>query len=229
MPPEKPTARAVVFDLDDTLYAERDYVRSGYRAVAEHLRRRLGRPEAFDDWLWQRFCAGTSAGALDALNAAFALGLDAGQIAELVAVYRGHTPTLRPRDGAIELLEQLGESYRLALLSDGFLPAQRLKLDALGLGRFFEAIVFTEEMGRDCWKPSPAGYEAARQRLGVPHEACAYVGDNPAKDFLAANRLGWQTIRLLCDGQVHAGEPAPAGGEPHVVIRRLDELPDALR
>ena len=50
--------RAVVFDLDDTLYAERDYVRGGYQAVAEHLRSHLGCTEVLEDWLWRRFISG---------------------------------------------------------------------------------------------------------------------------------------------------------------------------
>lgn len=224
MAAEPMTIQAVVFDLDDTLYAERDYVRSGYRAAVGRLRELLGRDEPFEDWLWDRFCAGESAGAFDALSVEFGLSLSDEQTAELVRVYREHEPQIRPRPGAAALLKRLGRRCLLGLLTDGFLPAQRLKLDALALRPLFRAVVFTEEMGRDCWKPSAAGFEAIRGELSVPHGGCAYVGDNPAKDFVAPNRLGWRTVRLLCDGQVHAHRPAPAGGEPHVTIRRLDEL-----
>ena len=218
----------MVFDLDDTLYPERQYVRSGYRAVAQFLRERLGREDAFEDWLWDRFCSGRSTGALDALNAELALGRSAEQIEQLVSVYREHRPDIRPRQGAAALLRRLGERCRLALLSDGFLPAQRLKLDALALAPLFEVVVLTEEMGRECWKPSDAGYLAVRERLGVPHECCAYVGDNPAKDFVAPNRLGWRTVRLVCQGQVHADKPAAPGGRPDITIRSLDDLEGAL-
>ena len=228
MSTDAPDIQAVVFDLDDTLYPEREYVRSGYRAVARHLRERIGRGEAFEAWLWDRFCRGESAGALDALDAHFGLGLGRDGIAELVSVYRGHRPEIRPFPGAESLLERLAQTFRLALLSDGFLPAQRLKLEAIGLGGFFEVTVFTEEMGRACWKPSPNGFKAVRGVFGVPHRRCAYVGDNPAKDFVAPNRLGWRTIRLACEGQVHADRSAPRGGEPHRTIRRLEDLESAL-
>lgn len=228
MPPRGPTVRAVVFDLDDTLYPERDYVRSGYGAVAEHLRRRLGRQDPFEDWLWRRFRSGRSGGAFDALNEHFALGLSDADIADLVNVYRRHRPAIQPRPGAVEVLAGLRQRCPLGLLSDGYLPAQRLKLEALGLAGLFRAVVFTEEMGRECWKPSAAGYEAVRAQLGVPNEACAYVADNPAKDFLAPNRLGWRTVRLLCEGQVHADEPAPEGGAAGITIGRLADLEAAL-
>jgi putative hydrolase of the HAD superfamily len=228
MPPAEPTIRAVVFDLDDTLYAEREYVRGGYRAVGRYARERLGREGAFEDWLWGRFCAGRRDRAFDAMSAEFGLDLTAAEIAELVTVYREHRPVIRPRPGVEALLARLGKLRKLGLLSDGFLPAQRLKLEALGLGRFFDAVIYTEEMGRDCWKPSPAGFEAIRRALDVAHAACAYVGDNPAKDFVAPNALGWRTIRLLCGGQVHAEEPAAPDGEPHVTIAGLHELEAAL-
>ena len=216
--------RAVVFDLDDTLYPERQYVRSGYGAVARELRRRLGREERFEEWLWQRFCTGRGDRALDALVEQFGLGLSDEQIGELVQVYRTHGPDIRPYPGVIELLERLREHFRLGLLSDGFLPAQRLKLEALGIERHFHAVVFTESIGRDAWKPSPAGFELARDKLRVAHEACAYVSDNAAKDFIAPNALGWLTVQIRWPGQVHAARPAPPGGEPQTVVDSLDRL-----
>jgi len=224
----KPTIQAVVFDLDDTLYAERDYVRSGYRAVARRLRRVLGRDEAFDDWLWRRFEAGCAAGAFDAINEHFQLGLDSRAITELVGVYRSHKPDIRPRPGTVELLGQLGPRCRLGLLSDGFLPAQRLKLDALGLAPMLDAVVMTEEVGRRFWKPAPDGFEAIGDIMDATGECCAYVADNPAKDFLAPNRLGWRSVQLLCPQQIHSANAAPAGGAPQIVIASLDELEAAL-
>ena len=224
----RPAIQAVVFDLDDTLYAERDYVRDGYRAAACHLRKALGRDEPFEDWLWQRFQAGQAGGAFDALNEHFGLGLDAGAIAALVGAYRGHLPDIRPWPGAVEVLSRLRRRCRLGVLSDGFLPAQRLKLDALKIAPMLDAAVMTEEMGRQCWKPAPDGFVAIGAMLGVPGEACAYVADNPAKDFLAPNRLGWLSVQLLCPGQIHSANPAPNGGQPRIVIASLDELEAAL-
>lgn len=220
--------RAVVFDLDDTLYGESQYVRSGYRAVAAHLQEKLNRQEPFDDWLWSRFQAGKTQGAFDALSEQFALSLTAGQIQELIGVYREHRPEIELYPGVAEMLPQLRRRWKLGLLSDGFLPAQRLKVAALGVEEFFDAIVLTEQMGRDAWKPSPLGFEAIRTKLDAPHETCAYVADNPAKDFIAPNELGWLTIQWVRDGQIHAAKPAPPGGEPQQIVRCRAELESAL-
>jgi len=209
--------QAVIFDLDDTLYPERQYVRSGYAAACDHLRSAMGKDGPFEQFLWNRFCRGEAAGAFDDLSKTYKLRLSDSDIRELVNVYRTHRPDVRPYESIPDLLGMLHGRFKLGLLSDGFLPAQRLKLEALGLGRFFEEVVFTEDIGRDAWKPSPAGFERIAELLGASHRACAYVADNPAKDFVAPNQLGWLTIRYLQPGQVHADESAPQGGEPAAV------------
>ncbi len=226
---DNPPVQAVVFDLDDTLYAERDYVHSGYRAVADHIRRRLGTVTRYERYMWDLFLAGQREKIFDAAGSHFRLNLTKQQVAELVEVYRNHAPAIRAYSGAADMLARLHEQYRLGLLSDGLLPAQRLKLEALKLERFFDAVVFTEELGRDCWKPSPAGFEEIAKQLAAAASACAYVSDNPAKDFVAPNRLGWRTVQYLRPGQLHAHRPAPADGLPQQVVKSVDELLAALR
>ena len=97
------------------------------------------------------------------------------------------------------------------------------------LERFFDQVLFTEQLGRDSWKPSPAGYQAIAERLGAEAQACAYVADNPAKDFVAANRLGWRTVQYLRPGQIHAHKPAPPDGLPQQIVHHAGELLGALR
>jgi len=221
--PPEPVA-AVVFDLDDTLFLERDYVRSGYRAVAETLSDEPERAAEIAAWMWQRFCRGDSGGAFDAAGEHFGLGLSPEKIAQLVHAYRRHRPAIAPVAEAVAVLDALAGRVRLGLLSDGFLPAQQLKLDAIGLADRFEEVLFTESMGRECWKPSPAGFENLAARLTTPHAACAYVGDNPAKDFVAPNALGWLTVQWRREGQVHAAKAAPPGGRARHVVRSGEEL-----
>ena len=68
-----------------------------------------------------------------------------------------------------------------------------------------------------------------RRRLALPHAACAYVADNPAKDFLPGNALGWLTVQWLRPGQLHAQNAAPEGGRPQVIVRSGPELMRMLR
>jgi putative hydrolase of the HAD superfamily len=233
MPPTRehtaPSLQAVVFDLDDTLYLERDFVRSGYRAVDEHLRDTLQRYEPFEDWLWRRFLAGQARNAFDALDEHFRLNLSEATIATLIDVYRFHEPAIQPCPGVTDLLRRLGSQVRLGLISDGPPRMQRNKLHALGLIETFGEIVLTGELGPEAGKPSPKAFLKIQGRFDVPHDACCYVADNPAKDFLTPNQLGWTSIRYFRDGQVYATTPAPPGGEPQVTVRTDSELLHCLR
>ena len=218
--------QAVVFDMDDTLYPEREFVRSGYQAVGRHLREIKSCHEPVSEWLWDRFLDGQVAGAFDALNDHFALALTPDDIHELIEVYRGHPPKITPHPGIDVLLECLAEIVPLGLISDGPALMQKNKLEALGLARWFcpEAIVFTGALGDGAGKPNDVGFLAARRALGVPHGGCVYVADNLAKDFIAPNRLGWQSVHLRLEGQVHAHKPAPLSGLPQHVVRSVAEL-----
>ena len=216
--------QAIVFDLDDTLYAERDYVLSGYGAVSEHLSDDQDGSDKLREWLWRRFLDGRAGGAFDALNEKFSLGLSRPQITELVSVYRNHSPRITPRPGIPALLIKLHHHSRLGIISDGFLPAQELKLDALDIKEYFDAVVFTEAIGREFWKPSPVGFEALSKELQIDADKCIYVADNPSKDFAAPNGLGWRTVQLLLDGQIHSQKPAPHGGEAQTIVNSIDEL-----
>ncbi len=217
--------RAVVFDLDDTLYPERAYAFSGFAAVARDLAKSPAAANRLRKWMEDRFRCGRRERVFDALNERFDLGLSARDIARLVRVYRNHKPGVRPYPGVIGLLRELRRrGWRIGLLADGYLPAQRLKFAALGLADYFDAVVYNEAAGRAAWKPSTAGFERIARLLNVPHGQCVYVGDNPAKDFLPGNRLGWLTVQWVRRGQLYAANPAPRGGRARKTVHTCGEL-----
>ncbi|MDP6044220.1 MAG: HAD family hydrolase [Phycisphaerae bacterium] len=228
MPGATSANQAVIFDLDDTLYAERDYVLSGYGAISRHLSHDSARADELRQWLWKRFLDGQADGAFNALSDHFSLGLDGEQIVELVGIYREHRPQITPRSGVEALLARLHHDRKLGIVSDGFLPAQEFKLESLGIAQYFDSIIFTETMGRQAWKPSTAGFEAICRELKIGADKCTYIGDNPSKDFAAPNALGWRTVQLLLDGQVHSHKPTPVGGKAQIIVNSIDELDQLL-
>jgi putative hydrolase of the HAD superfamily len=220
----------VVFDLDDTLYDEIEYCRSGFTAVAQFL---AGRPEApasehIFAALWRQFTAGNRSKTFNAALDELGIDRDDGRIIELVNVYRSHVPAITLPQDSRDVLHELRTKYTLALLTDGFLPAQQLKVQALGIEDCFESIVYTEQLGRECWKPAPAGFEKLMQTLNVRPENTAWVADNEEKDFIAPNRLGMVTVQLVRPARIPRPACAKSNAAARHVIHEIRQLPALL-
>ena len=219
-------SKAIIFDLDDTLYAERDYVRSGFRAVAGWAEQTFGIAQqevaaelcqladshpgnTFDQWLSNH-----------------QLPFDAATITEMVTIYRDHIPLISSFPAVPKLLGQLGkQGYAIGLVSDGFLSVQQAKFAALEIGSHFQAVVFSDALGRENWKPATAPFEWVLQQLQVEARAAVYVGDNPTKDFIGPRKLGMKSVRLRTNEGVYQHlEAVNELAKPDFEITKLDEL-----
>jgi putative hydrolase of the HAD superfamily len=217
-----PALRAVVFDLDDTLYPERSYVLSGFRAVAAWAEVHLGIPQLAGAAALQRlFEEGIRGNTFNLWLES--RGLTAEKwVPHLVQIYRDHLPQITPYPEIVELLPRLRSRYRLGLVTDGYLQVQRQKFSALGLDHYFDSVIFSDELGSDAWKPSPRAFMDVLERLDVAGEEAVYVADNPKKDFLGARRAGMRTVRIRrSDGLYCALEPSSDEHKPTVEIKEL--------
>ncbi|MCP4003692.1 MAG: HAD family hydrolase [bacterium] len=213
--------RVITFDLDDTLYPEREYAESGLRCVGTYLESAHGVVGAADELLAiQR--SGVRGQVFNRLARTGAF--DEALIPELVNIYRGHFPDIAFYRDVIPTLAQLRECH-LAVITDGPLICQQQKIAALGLARYVELIVCTDEAGRPGWKPSPYGYRKVAEYFGVAPESCWYIGDNPIKDFVGARSLGWVTVHIEREDVFHPGRRAASvEAEAHFRIGGLAEL-----
>lgn len=220
----------VILDLDDTLYDEIDYCRSGFAAVAEHLAASgvaSAATFAFEA-LWGQFQAGNRKRTFNAALDALGIEYDDSTIRGLIEFYRNHPPKILLPADSRETIDLLKTKYRLALLTDGFLPAQKLKVQALGIEDCFETIVYTEELGREFWKPSPVGFEKILQTLNTAPKSATYVADNLLKDFIAPNKLGMPTIQLIRPNKIHTEKSDDPNAKPSHTIEKITDLPDLL-
>ncbi len=226
-PPDRPF-RLVAFDMDDTLYPEIDYVRSGLHAVAAHLAAHGAGPmDDLFDRMWTTFQSGDRRRIFDTLL--HDLDLESRfQVPALVEVYRLHAPAIHPRDEAAQVLRAIRDAgLALAVVTDGPAAQQRRKAEALDLAARVDAIVFTDELGPGCAKPSPAAFEMLMRRFGLSSgRQCVYVADNPRKDFLGPRHLGWHTIQYIAEGGIYCNESAPPGGAADTCVQ---DLRDVLR
>jgi putative hydrolase of the HAD superfamily len=211
----------IVFDLDDTLYKERDYVLSGVAAVIKSC------------------CV---IGLIDpaVANAPFTPDVDVGNFIDalcahlslpstfktsLLWMYRLHEPAIaldKPTKAALQLIRSKAKAT--AIITDGRGITQRLKIKALGLSDIPAFVSEEHENG----KPAPDMFLAVVKRW--PGCKYTYVGDNTSKDFVSPNALGWFTVGLRNNGRnIH---PQSRDGEqqfqPAEWIETFAELPEIV-
>lgn len=219
------TVSVVVFDIDDTVYLERDYVHSGFRTVGRWAEERLG-VQGFEAACSKLFEEGRRGTVFD--DALRGLGVEPKPdvILALREVYRAHDPDIRLEPDAAFVLERLHPRIALSAVSDGPIASQRAKARALELTRWLSPILFTEEMGPEYHKPSSLAFESLERQFGVEGAALGYVADNPAKDFSGPAALGWRTVRVRRPGGLHAEEPS--GDDVQAEMADLTELESVL-
>ncbi|HEY3245373.1 MAG TPA: HAD family hydrolase [Phycisphaerae bacterium] len=222
--------RAVIFDLDDTLYPERAYAMSGFAAVAEAFAQTLATPaeelrgvmcRLFDtqhrgrvfNEVIQQVCS----------RASVQPGTEE-LVAAMMHAYYTHRPKIELFPDADRALQRLHGTVKLGIISDGLVAVQNAKIDALGVRARVDQIIITDEWGRDFWKPHVRAFEEMSARLGVPHAQCMYVADNVTKDFIAPRKLGWQTVMVRRIDAVYGDRTAPESGAAEVTIDNLDAL-----
>lgn len=217
--------RAVVFDLDDTLYPEVEFVRSGFRAVAHYIEQKFrAREKQILRVLQTVFDGGQRRGVFNEALRRTGLPHDEELVADLVFVYRNHEPAIHPFPNIGSMLDTWRKHFRLAILTDGTSERQLRKVKALGMEGYFERIVCTEDRGKNWLKPSFLGFQELEQSFGLDGTCCAYIADNPLKDFLAPNRMGWLTVRVRSKDGLYSNLEASGDCKPRFEIEEIGEV-----
>jgi len=190
----------VVFDIDDTLYLERDYVMSGFAAVGPWAHAWLGVPD-FAERCRKEHNSGTRGRIFNKVLDDCGLPVTDEVIGTLLALYRTHVPQIRLCEDAASALEEISRTRPIAIITDGPAISQSRKAEALQLSRFASPIYLTELHGTECSKPSPVVFQNLQRTIDA--NRFVYVADNPLKDFTAPATLGWNTIRVRRPGGLH--------------------------
>ncbi|MHA7879526.1 MAG: HAD family hydrolase [Saccharospirillum sp.] len=206
-----------VFDLDDTLYNEIDYHTSGLKSVASCLK------DIFDSDVEEILNSLISHQEKDlwgGLCKHFKLPESVKE--SLLWQYRLHNPKISLTIEVRDLLEYLLDSaVGVAIITDGRFITQKKKLCALKIDHVPSYI--SEEFG--ALKPDPVRFRLIENQ----HPRCrfVYIGDNPKKDFIAPNQLGWITIGVRDNGRnIHSQDLSNLGSEclPHIWLSSLNDL-----
>jgi putative hydrolase of the HAD superfamily len=216
--------RALLFDLDETLYPEPRFMLSGFAAVATEVARVSGTPASTALWHLARTARGGGrVWAFQSLCERFEL--DLALVPAFLETYRRHQPRLRLSREARAVLADVRPTWRTAIITNGAPDVQARKVEALGVGVLVDEVVLAHATGGGAGKPDAEPFLEALERLGVEPARAVMVGDDPWADIHGATRLGIRTIRL------RRGRLAtlPAHGEPgaDAEATRLRDVPAA--
>lgn len=183
--------RLFLVDMDNTLYAERDFVLSGFCAVASHLATWGLDSAVAGDYLQRRFDACGREKIFNHLLREFGMEATPERIGELVEVYRGHRPHIALFPGAEAMLRCMRARGWVVVVTDGLPAVQERKFKALGLERLVDQVVY-------CWatgypKPDPRSLEGI-VRQGDPE--AVLIGDREDHDMEMARRWGVDGVKV---------------------------------
>lgn len=186
----------LVFDLDDTLYKEIDFLKSAYREIAHVISVKTDvNSSIIEGELFDFYENGLNA--FDEILKKYKISDLV--VKDLVVIYRNHKPSITLSDEVTNMLVRLkGELFKIGLITDGRSVQQRNKLKALKLDDYFDDIIISEEFGSE--KPNMKNFKYFSDKYGE-NFLYVYVGDNTNKDFIAPNNLGWLSICLEDDGR----------------------------
>jgi putative hydrolase of the HAD superfamily len=211
-----PTSKIFVFDLDDTLYPERDFEKSGIEYVYNYFEiKHISLDSILNNrknWIDQ---------IINVTNKVITIQM-------VLDLYRCHLPSIELyKDSKVFLDMLLSNGYEMSLITDGRSITQRNKLKALGIESYFKNIVISEEVNSE--KPSEYNFNLVMNNKC--RENYIYIADNPQKDFITPNKLDWTTICLLDRGQNVHKQIFNNSIEynPHFIINSFDEINLTIR
>jgi putative hydrolase of the HAD superfamily len=221
--------KVVVFDLDDTLISEKEYIKSGYRHIAKIIDDRFGidKNQVFDD-LMSLF----EVSSLNVFNRFYdkhQIEYSKEMILDLVNEYREHFPNIKFYDDVLPCLTELKRiGIRVGIITDGYAITQRQKLKAVKADEYFDEIIVTDELGLEYWKPNPKAFELMKEKFKVDFAEMIYVGDNLEKDFFISSIYPIKTVRIFRADGVYAAAKALESINPTFEIYKLNYLSEII-
>lgn len=217
------TIKAIIFDMDDTLYPERDYIYSGLKVLDQWVEDKF-QVEGFFPLAIQFLKLGERKLIFNKTLEKMKVDFDKSTIENMVNVFRDHKPSIHLSEEARWVLNNVNDTVKLGLITDGYLNTQQKKIEALKIKEYFQSIVISDQYGRENWKPSPIPYIQSSMELCCENNECLYIGDNVKKDFITAKKLGWTTVHIYRNSGIYSTIKMESEYNAHYQISNLREL-----
>lgn len=196
--------KVFIFDMDDTLYSEVEYVKSGFKHIAKQIFNQFNTAEIeIYNSLFELYKFNSS-NVFNRLYEKYDIAYTKDDIDVLINEYRNHKPNIKLAGDALPFIKMLkAQGVKLGLITDGYKEAQRNKIKALNLEEYMDYIIVTDELGREFWKPHQKSFIMMKEYFNVEYNEMTYLGDNIKKDFKAGNELGMHTIMISRKNKIH--------------------------
>lgn len=215
--------KAIIFDLDDTLFPEVEFVQSGFKAVDKYL---TGlNIFGFYENAWKLFNCGRRRTIFNEVLKILELNIP---IDSLIEIYRNHKPNISLFEESIWVLNWAKQHYKLGMITDGYFNTQKNKVKALNIYNNFDFITFSDSFGREHWKPSETPYLNIMDISKLVGPNLIYIGDNVQKDFITAKKLGWYTVQIDRRVGQYSNIKVPLEYQADNKISSLYQLPSIL-
>lgn len=183
----------IIFDLDDTLYGEIDFVSSAFLEIAAQIEpsntivlheKMMG---LFED----------KKNVFEYLLTSYPHQKNL-TLPILLNTYRNHFPDIKLREDASQFINHLRrKNIPIGLITDGRSITQRNKLKALSIEHLFHDIIISEEFGSE--KPCEKNFLYFETKY--PEARFTFIGDNTKKDFVSPEKLHWQMVCIKDQGR----------------------------
>lgn len=221
--------KLIIFDLDDTLISEAEYVKSGYTFVSKYIENKfnINSNEVFKK-LWT-FFENKEKNTFNKLLNEFKIIYTKEDIIELVKLYRNHMPSINFFDDVIPFLNKLKQkNIKTGIISDGYKETQKKKLEVLDAYSKFDHIILTDELGKEFWKPNPKAFELVLDKFNIKPEEAIYIGDNPQKDFYIKKYMPIKTIKIERSNSIYLKHEYLENIKEDITINGLNDVLEYL-
>ncbi len=224
-----PCVKAVLFDLDDTLWPILPVIRQAEIALHDWLMvhapgvakqfsidslraRRLELVESKPHYRYDMHAL-RHAGLTEAFAAT---NEDLRKVGQAMAIFSAARNRVTPFADVLPVLTRLSTLVRVGSISNG-----AADLEVIGLAHHFHVSIAAHQFG--CAKPDPAIFHAACDALQVAPGEAIYVGDDPILDVQGAQNAGLRAI-WMNRAELETVRSLPDHVTPDAICSTLHEL-----
>lgn len=189
--------KVIVFDLDDTLFDEIEYVKSGFQEVSNYFSNKFKlNQNLLYNFMFQDMEKNGRGKIFDNMLENFKI-YSRKNIQKAILIYRTHKPNIVLAEESIEILNYYnGKKIPLYIITDGNKIVQNNKIEALKVRKYIKKDFITHRYGVKHSKPSTYCFEKIAKLENVDYKDIVYIGDNPNKDFVNIKKMFFRTIRI---------------------------------